>query len=349
MKRTFTYTILALMALSVGSCTKNELGQSADTIKKLQTDFYFMDVTGSVGFDEFLENGGAKSSDDVSEFLSGYLSAGPFGKLKTKVSTDGPACSALKVKDEKSGYLVGRNYDWDECTTMIIRQVPATGYASLSTVNLDFLGFGEGYKPEGMINGFKATAGVYVPMDGINEKGLVVADLMAGDSEVTDQQTSKVDLTTTTAIRYLLNTAANVDEAIKALEGIDMHSDIQKAHHLFIADASGRSVTTEWVNNQMIVTPTDVLNNHYLCSEKAGIGNGEMTLEHERKLIAARDKSEGVMNAEKLADTMFEVLELPTATYTGGTQWTIVFDTKNCTATWYWKRDRARSYTYQVK
>ena len=177
MKKTL---VLLLSVLVLASCTRNELGKSARTAKKLQTDLYCMTVNGSVGFEAFIDAGGASSAEEVSAYLGDYLSAGPFGKLETKVSTGEFGCSALKIGHNTGGFLVGRNYDWDDCTTLIIRNIPSNGYASLSTVNLDFLGFGDGYKPEGMVNAFKAVVGVYVPMDGINEKGLVVADLMAG-------------------------------------------------------------------------------------------------------------------------------------------------------------------------
>lgn len=336
----------AMLVLAFVSCQKNELGKSAESIKKLKTDFYKMSVNGSVGFDDFIMKGGASSADEVSDYLSAYLSAGPFGKLSTKVTPEGFACSALKVKNDAGGYLVGRNFDWENCTSIIIRNIPESGYASLSTVNLDFLGFGAKYKPEGMVNAFKATAGVYVPLDGINEKGLVVADLMAGDDEVTDQKTDKPDLTTTTAIRLLLNTAADVADALRTLGDYDMHSDIGSAHHLFIADASGRSVAVEWVDGEMIVTESDVLNNHYLCEEKAGAVQDETSFRHEASLLQARDAHNGVMSSETMADTMFDVLSLPDGSYYGGTQWTIIYDTKTASATWYLRRDRAISYTY---
>ena len=83
----------------------------------------------------------------------------------------------------------------------------------------------------------------------------------------------------------------------------------------------------------MKVTESDVLNNHYLCAEKAGQGLGEVSLEHERELLEARDAKNGVMNSEEMADTMFDVLALPDGYFKGGTQWTIVYDTKQASAT----------------
>ena len=75
------------------------------------------------------------------------------------------------------------------------------------------------------------------PLDGMNKMGLVVADLMAGDQEETRQNTEKPDLTTTTAIRLLLDKAADVDEAIVLLGQYDMNASIGSAHRLSVADA----------------------------------------------------------------------------------------------------------------
>ena len=48
--------------------------------------------------------------------------------------------------------------------------------------------------------------------------------------EETHQQTEKPDLTTTTAIRLLLDQAANVDEAVALLGQYDMNSSIGSSH-----------------------------------------------------------------------------------------------------------------------
>lgn len=89
-----------------------------------------------------------------------------------------------------------------------------------------------------------------------------------------------------------------------------MHSDIGSAHHLFIADSTGRSVAVEWVNGQMATTETKVLNNHYLCSEKEGTGKYEASFRNEHKLLKLRKEAFGKMSPEQLADAMFAVLSL---------------------------------------
>ena len=62
--------IFAGVAIFCTSCQKNELGKSAETIKKLNTDFYYMTVTSDAGFSDFIDRGGASSPDELAAFLS---------------------------------------------------------------------------------------------------------------------------------------------------------------------------------------------------------------------------------------------------------------------------------------
>ena len=247
---------------------------AANSIEKLEDGLYSMEYKGDYGFDEFLAQGGAASDSDVADYLVSFLSHG-FYKIESDVQTGDFGCSTICTADENGIVFFGRNYDWAECQAIIVHTVPDDGYESISTCCLDFLGFGEGYTPDGsMMDRMQTLAAIYVPLDGMNEKGLVVADLMAGDKEQTHQQTEKPDLTTTTAIRLLLDKAATVDEAIALLGQYDMHSSIGSAHHLSIADASGKSVVVEYVDGQMLGTETKVVTNHYLADcEKQGVGS----------------------------------------------------------------------------
>lgn len=122
------------------------LGKHPNTVKELAPDLYCMIVEGDARFSDFIEKGGASSAEDIASYLSTLLSKGPYGKIETKVCSDGFACSALSVKQtEGNRMLTGRNYDWNECKTMIIKNIPNEGYASLSIVNLYFIGYGDDY------------------------------------------------------------------------------------------------------------------------------------------------------------------------------------------------------------
>lgn len=318
--------------------------KAAGTVKAIDDNLYYMEYKGDYGFDAYLEQGGAASASEMAAYIIDFLSGGFMGKAPAMGKVDF-GCTAYTVKTADGGALMGRNYDWEgeNGTAMIIYTEPENGYASYSTCWLDFLGFGEGWKPEGTSNQYMSLAAIYVPLDGINEKGLAIADLMVGDNEQTNQKTDKVDLTTTTAIRLLLDKAATVDEAVELLGQYDMNSDIGTGHHLAISDATGKSVVVEYIDNVMYVTETPVVTNHYLTEgEKYGVGNDES---HARlgKVLAMDEEAGSVMDVMQVRDVMQNV------SYADATQWSIVFDMENRALDFYWQRQFDALHRFEIK
>ena len=299
--------------------------RAAQSVCKLEEGLYYMEYRGDYGFDDFLEKGGASSEAAMAEYITSFLSGG-FVKGGATPGSRNFGCSTLTVNS-----LMGRNFDWEgaDGSAIIIHTKPNNGYESYSTCWLDFLGFGQNWKPEGFANQYMALAAIYVPLDGINEKGLCVADLINGDNEQTHQRTDKADLTTSTAIRLLLDKAATVDDAIALLEQYDMNSAIGMAHHLAISDGTGRSVVVEYIGGEMIVTETPAVTNHYLTEgEKYGIGNKESIARFERLL----EMRSGITGTEVMRDTMEAV------SYSGITRWSIVYDLEAKSFDFYWNR-----------
>lgn len=323
----------------------NNLGKAANATKKLADNLYYIEISGDDGVKGFLENGGATCPQDIASYIEPFLSRGPFKKT-VSIEPKPVGCSAFIAQNPEGGYVVGRNFDWQKCVTIILKDTPDQGYASISTVNIDFLKFGEGFVPEGIVNKIKALAGIYVPLDGINEMGLVVADLMAGDKDVTDQQTEKPDLTTTSSIRMLLNCAKDVDEAVELLGRYDMHSDIGSAHHLFIADKNGKSVVVEWVDNVMNVKETPVLTNHYMTGEKAGTGNDNSKQRFDL-LSQTLSNAGNTLSPEQARDALNSV---KASNYSKDemTQWSIVYNLSNMSENFYFRSDYSKSYDYSV-
>ena len=229
--------------------------------------------------------------------------------------------------------MMGRNFDFPSAIGLIMHCIPDKGYETITTFNVEFYNFGEDFKPEGFKNQYMCLSGLFVALDGINEKGLAIADLMAGDSIETHQRTSKPDLTTTAAISYMLKNAANVDEALKLLESIDMHSDIGSAHHYAMADVSGRSVVVEYVDNKMVVTESPAVANHYLCEQKLNVGLTEGDDRYDR-LCQRFDQTQGVMSEKQLTDAIATVSQ-PQRKGFLGTAWTMVMDLSHPSVTYY--------------
>ena len=317
--------------------------KAAHSIEKLEDGLYSMEFAGDYGFDGFLAQGGADSDSGVADYLVSFLSHG-FYKNDSKTETGSFGCSTIYTQGADSAYFFGRNYDWTECSAMIVHTKPKNGYESVSTCCLDFLGFGDGYMPDGsMMERMQSIAAIYVPLDGMNSEGLMVADLMAGDNEETHQQTGKTALTTTTAIRLLLDQAANVDEAVALLRQYDMNSSIGSAHHLSIADAHGKSAVVEYVNGEMLVTETKVVTNHYLSDcAKQGIGSEQS---HKRyDTLAAHT---GPADADEVRDLLESVAQKNYPQTAGSyekTMWSIVYCPEKRYADFYFAEDYAHSY-----
>lgn len=231
---------------------------------------------GNYGFDEFLVQGGASSDQAVAEYLTSSISG---SGLKVLFGGNPFGCSTLSAAGKKGGYLFGRNFDWENCNAMIVSANPENGYASVSTVNTDFIRAG-GFDTSKLPDQIQAIIGLYAPLDGMNEKGLAVSVNMIQDSDMISQDTGKTDITTTTAIRLLLDQAATVQEAIDLLSQYDLHASMGMMVHFAIADAAGNSAAVEYIGNEMSVIETPAVTNFYLTEgEKYGIGTEQS---HER-------------------------------------------------------------------
>lgn len=248
-------------------------------------------------------------------------------------------CSTIYTQGENGTYFFGRNYDWSECQTMIVHTKPNNGYESISTCCLDFLGFGENYFPDGsMVEWMQSIAAIYVPLDGMNSEGLMVANLTAGDKEETHQQTGKMNLTTTTGIRLLLDKAANVNEAVALLKMYDMHSSIGISHHLSILDTADKSVVVEYVNGEMLVTETKIVTNHYLADcEKRGVGSEQS--HHRYDPLTAHNGSADESEVRNLLESVAQKNYPQTDDGYEKTMWSIIYCPEGRCADFYFKEN----------
>lgn len=298
--------------------------------------------SGDYGFDKFLAQGGASSDAGVVSFLMDNNMA-DFGKLLFGGNPFG--CSTLAVKDENGNSLFGRNFDWNTCHAMIIQNLPEHGYASISTVNMDFITV-SGISLSSLPDEIQALAGLYAPLDGVNEMGLAVSVNMIQDSDTIEQDTDKPDLTTTTTVRLLLDQAANVEEAVDLLSRYDLRASFGYMVHFAIADKEGGSVVVEYVNNEMIVTETPAVTNFYLAEgEKNGIGTRQS---HQRYEILMDSRNEsGTMNMDELRDVMDSVSKDNFGEFES-TEWSIVMNLTTGEVRYYHRENYDTVYIFTV-
>ena len=333
----------------MGSATEVEdvnLVELDSSIVELEEGLFAVRYDGDYGFDGFIAQGGASSDGEIIAYLADNLLSGlNLGDLLDGVF----GCSTIAVQSPEGDALFGRNFDWNTCEAMVVEAHPDSGYASLSTVNMDFITQNVGGGMVGMalsLDEVRTLAALYAPLDGMNEAGLAVSVNMIQDNAAIEQNTDKPDITTTTAIRLLLDRAGSVDEALELLGQYDLHGSMGMMIHFAIADSTGRSVAVEYVDNEMIVTEIPVLTNFYLAEgEKQGIGTEQS---HERYNILLNQLEETPqMGMEDVRDALDSVSKDNFGEFES-TEWSIVMNLSAGEARYYHRENYEQDYTFRL-
>ncbi len=338
--------ILVLVAIAFVCCAgvmfREEL-KITNSIRSMagKENVYYMEIYSDYHFEEFLGNGGALSDGEVSAFLTNCISKGFY---QVDVTNEGPSCSVISALDDKKCHVWGRNFDWDGAVPIIVKCVPKNGYASISTCDFKNITGSTETVPNNFINKMLAIAALYVPMDGVNEAGLCVADLEVNEGGMKEVNTEKPDLTITTAIRLLLNRAATVEEAVDLLGQYDIHASGGISHHLAISDASGASVSVEFVNGEMVVVETDCITNFNLANGDTAAG-GESAKERYELLCGVHREKNGIFATEDIKTALEQVSK---AEGEWKTQWSIVYWHDTRTLDYYFNRKYEEPLSFLV-
>ena len=213
---------------------------------------YMMEMDGGFYFDDFLAQGGVSNDGDLIDFIVGNITKGLFEVNLNQPEIEVGCSSFTAINEENNHRLFGRNYDFAETNSLILKTNPKNGrHATISSVDLQFLSLDKGINS--LLDRATAIAAAYAPLDGINDAGVSCGIYMSyqgpGDTAVsTDQQTDKPDLTSTTMLRLILDYADSVQEAVELVQQYDFHDSANTSFHYMIADQSGTSAILEWVN-----------------------------------------------------------------------------------------------------
>ena len=319
------YSLLVLLLIGLGIFLYGGwklFGDEINAIRSLRMiddGIYTFTFKGDYGFKAFLEQGGARTDTEMASYIAGFLSKGYMNMpVPEDVELDA-GCTSFQGNG-----VFARNFDFEDAgqNLVIVKTEPADGYKSISTSTFAFLGNSPDWHPVAGMDGFMALATAYIPLDGMNEMGVCVADLIELDGETASVDTEKPDLTIVGAIRLVLDYAASVEEAVELLSEYDVHPSIGQAHHLAIADA-GNSVVVEWKDGKIHVTPAPVVTNHCLWEAR----ENPMTAESRNRMsrigglfpVDIRSAEEAVRQAS----------------YDQFTLWSVVYDRSSGSGTWY--------------
>ncbi len=247
--------LLALAAAGVWAMWHNELGTllSIEMLRESNGEHqdgavYAMQVKGGFYLDEFVEQGGVKSDDELIAFVTGNITR---GLLNIGISAPEIGCSSSTAATKEGDALFARNYDLSKTNTMLVFTEGGEGrHATISTVDLKFLGIDVDRGLESLMDRITCLAAPYAPLDGVNDAGVscgIYMTYQGGEATVaTDQNTDKPDFTSTTLLRLILDYAGSVEEAVEIASSYDLHDSAQTSYHYMVADSTGRSAVLEW-------------------------------------------------------------------------------------------------------
>ena len=247
--------VVVALAIAVGCLWGNEIRTllSFEKIADRNDDHldgavYQMTVSGGYYFDDYLAQGGAASDNALIAFITDSLTKGLID-----ISLEAPeiGCSSFTAQAQDGSRLFARNYDFSKTNTCLVFTDPGNGrHASVSTVDLQFLGIDVDADVTALMDRIICLAAPYIPLDGMNDAGVscgIYMTYQGKETVPTDQNTDRPDLTSTTMLRLILDYADSVEEAVELVSQYDLHDSANTSYHYMVADATGKSAVLEWV------------------------------------------------------------------------------------------------------
>jgi hypothetical protein len=243
-------------------------------------------------------------------------------RLPAAAHAPGWACSLFAALGDGGSRLYGRNFDWEFSPALLLFTEPPDGYASVSMVDLDFLG----------IRGARALEladlplserralldAPFWPFDGMNERGLAIGMAAVPPGNMVPDP-EKETVGSIRVIRLILDYAASVDEAVAILGSHNIEMGGGPAIHYLLADVSGRSVLVEFYRGEMVVTPNETpwhLATNFLRASAGESAAGQCS--RYDRLSRRLTEAGGQMSTLEAMDLLASVAQ-------EGTQWSIVY------------------------
>lgn len=177
---------------------------------------YYTNVSGNYYMDDFIEANGSYNNKDLSNFLNGYTSKNLLPVKEIEINEMKTTSSSVTF-NENNETILATNSISNTNSTLIVQTNSTNAYKSISTVNLGYFGVTTELE---FFDKTIGNAAVYLPSNGINEKGLSVS--LTYNDEITNDisysNTSAIDINELTLVRMLLDNCETVDDAIKVLK-----------------------------------------------------------------------------------------------------------------------------------
>jgi Tol biopolymer transport system component len=232
------------------------------------------------------------------------------------------ACSLFAALGDGGNRVYGRNFDWRFSPALLLYTDPPDGYASVSMVDIEYLGYGRKGAAKLMEMSLEERLGLlgapHIPFDGMNDQGLCVG-MAAVPSGGMGADPDKETIDSLGVIRDMLDYASNVDEAVALLQSYNVDMGAGPPLHYLIADRSGRSILVEYYQGETVLIPNEEpwqQATNFLLASVAGSVEGQCW--RYDAIGRALSAAEGAISSQ-------EALDLLASVAVDGTQWSVVY------------------------
>ena len=297
---------------------------------------YRMDVQYSYDLDRLISYGISSNQDMLDAILKESIPL-----LPIHMTAPNYGCSAFSIADSDQEILMGRNYDFKiDTSSLLVHCTPKNGYESVAFAALSNISANQ---PDASLSKKIAVlTAPFICLDGMNEKGVSIAVLTL-DSEPVRQHTGKSVISTTLAVRLVLDRAATTEEAVELLRGYDMYAACGRDYHFYITDASGDGRVVEYYDcdgetRELVATPTQAVTNFFirykdevLPNQKNGIyGHGK---ERYDAVLEVLEDEKGNYTNNTVWDAIKTAAQEPNPDeITSNTQWSVSYNNTELTA-----------------
>ena len=296
---------------------------------------YRMDVKYDYSIENVINRGIEDDQMMIDSMLKEVL---PLLPVKMKAPNFG--CTSFSLIDTDGDVHMGRNYDFKRDTSaMLVYCTPKDGYKSVAVAALDNVS--ANVPDENIKKKLASLAAPFICLDGINEKGVSISVLTL-DSEPVRQNTGKPVISTTLAIRLVLDRAATTEEAVELLRSYDMYSSAGRDYHFYITDASGDGRVVEYdcesETRELVATPSEAVTNFFIIykekalpNQKNGIyGHGRERYDAVMKVL---EEEKGNYTNDTVWKAMKSAAQYPDPDdITSNTQWSVSYNNTDLTA-----------------
>jgi len=242
--------ILAVIIVALAALLYAPVRTMASLEKVDDFPLYVMKYKGGYFFDIFAEEG-----IEWDLYQKVYKAANP------------DACTSFTAHSPNGESVFGRNFDWKHRSSLLLFTDPPGGYASVSMVDLYYLGL-EGMQEIPWAKRFVLLGAPYATIDGMNECGVAIAQ-NAVPRRNFPKDPNRPTLLNSQIVRLVLDYAKDVNEALTLIRQYNIDF-ADTCVHFHIADVSGKSAVVEYMDDGISIVRGEKnwqVSTNYLFSE----------------------------------------------------------------------------------